>query len=139
VSAVIIGFSRQTVEFVSDCDENNLRVIKTYMVVGLGLTVGLEAAAWGNFGGESDVSKGYFGETHVYVDEPDPITGISVSGPSGGIGIGKGGTITSAALDFSSFAEVYGATTEKRLGLSIFNFEGQRYRLVGIRTEGCCE
>jgi hypothetical protein len=60
-----------------------------------------------------------------------------VSGPSAGLI--KGGTIASASLDFTSFADVHAATTEKRLGLSLFNFEGQRYKLVGIKMENCCE
>lgn len=137
LSAVIVSFSHQTVEFVSDCDKNKMRTIKTYRVVGLGLTVGIGAQAWGNWGGEKDESKGYFGNTNVYKEDPNPITGISVSGPSAGII--KGGTIASASLDFTSFADVYAATTEKRLGLSLFNFEGQRYKLIGIRTESCCE
>jgi RHS repeat-associated protein len=137
LSAIIVGFSHQTVEFVSECDEYNMRTIKTYRVVGLGLTVGLEAGVWGNWGGQKDKSKGYFGGTNVYKQEPSPITGISVTGPSGGLI--KGGTLASAALDFTSFADVYSATTEKRLGLSIFNFEGQRYKLIDIRMENCCE
>ncbi|UCH20978.1 MAG: RHS repeat protein [Deltaproteobacteria bacterium] len=137
LSAIIVGFSHQTIEFVSECDGYNMRTIKTYRVVGLGLTVGLEATAWGNWGGEKDQSKGYWGGTNVYREEPKPITGISVSGPSGGLI--KGGTLASATLDFTSFADVYSVTTEKRFGLSIFNFEGQRYKLIRIRTENCCE
>jgi hypothetical protein len=135
---LVVGFSRQIVEFISACNEKNLRTIKTYRVGGIGLTAGLEAAVWGNFGGTEDSSKGYFGATNVFKDEPNPSKGISVSGPSAGIGLGKGGTLASASLDFTSFADVYGATIEKRLGLSLFNFEGQGYKLLNVRTEACC-
>jgi hypothetical protein len=128
--------SGQRVQFISNCEDNK-RIIKTYLVLGLGLTVGLEASAWG--GPDSTYqSTGYFGDINVFTGEPDPITGISVSGPSAGI-IMYGGTLGSASLDFSSYAEVYGATSGTSLGLSIFNFEGQGYIPLGTETESCCE
>ena len=136
VSAVIVSLSGQRVQFVSNC-EDNIRITKTYLVIGIGLTVGLEASAWGGPNDE-DQSTGYFGDTNVYEEEPDPVMGISVSGPSAGI-IAYGGTLGSASLDFNSYAEVYGATSGSSLGLSLFNFEGQGYIPLGIETERCCE
>jgi RHS repeat-associated protein len=113
VSAVIISLSGQRVQFISNC------------------------SAWG--GPDSTYqSTGYFGDIKVFTEEPDPITGISVSGPSAGI-IMYGGTLAYASLDFSSYAEVYGATSGTSLGLSIFNFEGQGYIPLGTETESCCE
>ena len=105
--------------------------------MGLGLTVGVKGAAWG--GPESeDQSKGYFGNINVYKDEPKPKLGFAVSGPSAGI-IVKGGTLGSASLDFRSFAEVYGATTGKSLGASLFSSEVQRYFHISTEIESCCE
>jgi hypothetical protein len=136
VSAVIASVSGQKVKFISNC-ENNIRLIKTYFVMGLGLTVGLEASAWGG-PDEKDQSKGYFGDINVYHDEPTPKLGFAVSGPSAGI-IVKGGTIGSASIDFNSFAEVYGATSGKSLGASIFTTELQRYFHITTEIESCCE
>ena len=136
VSAVVVGLSGQRVKFISNC-EDNTRITKTYFVLGLGLTVGLEASAWGGPSDE-DQSKGYFGSTNVYKNEPRPEMGISVSGPSAGV-IAQGGTLGSASLDFSSYAEVYGATSGKSLGASLFHLEGQRYFHLSTQTESCCE
>ena len=131
VSALVIGGSGQLIKFVSNCEDNK-RITKTYLVVGYGLTFGLQAHLWGS-------TKGYLGETNVWRGEPSPVTGIFVSGPSAGLGI-LGGTLTSAAVDFSSFAEVYGASVGKVLGLTVFNFEGQLYvPWGGIEIDTCCE
>lgn len=136
VSAVIVGLSGQRVQFISNC-ENNQRIIKTYLVFGLGLTVGLEVSAFGGPNAE-DQSTGYWGGTNTNED-PNPKWGMSVSGPSAGI-IAAGGTLASANLDFqNNYSEVYGATTGKSLGASIFNAEGQRYFLLSTRTDRCCE
>jgi RHS repeat-associated protein len=136
VSAVVVGLSGQRVKFISNC-ENNIRITTTYLVLGLGLTVGLEASVWGGPNSE-DQSKGYFGDTNVYESEPKPVGGIFVSGPSAGI-VATGGTLGSASLDFSSYAEVYGATSGKSLGASLFTFEGQGYFHLSTKTERCCE
>ncbi|MBW2603599.1 MAG: hypothetical protein JRE28_04685 [Deltaproteobacteria bacterium] len=136
VSAVVVGLSGQRVKFVSDC-KNNRRIVKTYFVLGLGMTVGGEISVWG---GETsdDQSSGHFGNVNVYRNEPKPRWGISVSGPSAGV-IVAGGTLGSASLDFNTYAEVYGASTGKSLGASIFTFEVQRYFHLNTKTEKCCE
>jgi RHS repeat-associated protein len=132
LSLLIIGGSGQLIKFRSSC-ENNRRITKSYLVVGLGLTFGLEAYAWGN-------TRGYFGGINVYANEPRPYyAGILISGISGGVGI-IGGTLGSAILDFASFAEVYGVETGNILGLSLFNFEGQLYiPWDDQKIEHCCE
>ncbi|MCP4705680.1 MAG: RHS repeat-associated core domain-containing protein [candidate division Zixibacteria bacterium] len=136
VSAVVVGLSGQRIKFVSDC-ENNQRIIKTYLVFGLGLTVGLEASVFGGPDEEAQ-SSGYFGDTNV-ADDPSPKWGMSVSGPSAGIAA-TGGTLASANLDFqNNYSEIYGASTGKSLGLSIFNAEFQRYFHLSTETERCCE
>ncbi|MBU1406366.1 MAG: hypothetical protein KKE82_02685 [Proteobacteria bacterium] len=130
VSAVIVGFSGQKVEFVSNC-EGGTKITKTYLVLGTGLTVGLEAAAWW---GETD---GYLGGTS-FQKTPDPISGISFSGPSGGII--KGSTLASGASDFNSFGEANMFSTGNMIGASLFNFEGQFYIPWGPpKIEKCCE
>ena len=136
VSLFIVGFSGQRVKFVSDC-ENNIRITKTYFVVGAGLSVGLEASAWGGVN-ESDQSRGYFGETNFFQEDPRPRYGISVAGPSAGVGY-KGATLASAKIAFDSYAEVYGLQTGRSLGLSIFDFQLQRYFYLGTVRERCCE
>ncbi len=132
ISSVVIGGSGQLVKFVSNC-ESSTRITKTYLVIGYGLTVGLKAQIRLN-------NKGYYGKTRVFGNEPSPFyTGIAISGPSGGLGF-IGGTVASASLDFTSYAEVYAVSKGKILGFSIFSFEGQLYIPWGLRrVESCCE
>ena len=132
ISTLIVGGSGQLIEFISNC-ENNIKIIKKYLVVGYGLTVGLKAQVWWD-------SKGYFGDTIVFGEESNPnYTGVSVTGPSGGIGM-IGGVIGLASLDFTSYAEVHAASKAKIIGVSIFSFEGQLYIPWGNRkVETCCK
>ena len=120
--------SLRSLKFVSDC-ENGTKITKKYLVLGIGLGVGLQASFFGN-------SNGHFGGTS-FNGTPSPISGISVSGPSAGIGYG--GTIGSATLDFTSFADVSVLSDGVILGGSLFDFEGQYYiPLGGPTTEKCC-
>jgi len=134
-SLAIVSLSGQRLQFISNC-ENNQRTIKTYLVFGVGLTVGLKVGAFGGADKE-DQTKGYFGNTTIK-DDPNPKWGMAVSGPSAGII--AGGTLASAQLDFNNnYSEIYGATTGKSLGASIFNAEVQRYFYLGEDVERCCE
>ena len=99
--------------------------------------MGLKAHAFGGVDKE-DQSKGYFGSKTIK-DNPNPKWGMAVSGPSAGV-IATGGTLALAQLDFNNnYSEIYGATTGRSLGVSIFNAEGQRYFYLGEHIERCCE
>ena len=76
----------------------------------------------------------------MFANEPNPAyTGISISGPSGGLGF-VGGTIGSAYLDFVSYADIHAASTGNIIGLNLFSLEGQIYIPWGNRkVENCCE
>jgi RHS repeat-associated protein len=127
-SLAVVGASGQYVTFESNC-EDGYKIIKRYLVGGIGLTVGLQVNTIGP-------SKGELGGI-TFMKEPDPISGISVSGPS--LGVGYGGTLGSASTDFNSYGEGYGANHGWMAGASIFNFEGQFYFPVGESIEKCCE
>ena len=128
VSGLLLSGSLQRLKFISNC-EDGVKITKTYAVVGVGLTVGLELAVTGE-------STGYLGGTNFMKEEPDPMWGMSVSGPSAGLIYG--GTLGAANLDFTSYAEVYGLSGSKEiLGASIFNVEGQSYWLLDVEEKKC--
>ena len=130
VSAVIVGLSGQKVTFESNC-EDGIKITQSYLVGGIGLTVGVRISLWGD-------SEGHIGETKVSQSGPDPyITGMSFTGPS--IGLGYGGSIGSVNMDFKSYSEAHLFTEGYQLGASLFNFEGQTYYPLEPIIEKCCE
>jgi hypothetical protein len=128
VSALVASVSLQYVTFESNC-EDGYKIIKQYIVGGVGLSVGLKAYA---FGPSSSKNGGT-----VFSKDPDPISGISVSGPS--LGVMYGGTLASASTDFDSYIEAYELSHGWMIGGGIFTFEGQYYKSVMERKEKCCD
>ena len=137
VSLFILSGSAQFVTFISNC-ENNKIIERRYIVAGLGIGFGFGLKSVKgldhSFSADAD---GYFGTTNV--SEKRAKYGISISGPSAAFGE-LGGTIGSANIGFDSYSEVYGLSKAVGLGVTIFNFEGQRYFKVGldkVRSCGC--
>lgn len=87
-----------------------------------GFTVGAKVTiTWGE-------SQEYFGGTTFMKESPDPISGISASGPSAGFV--TGGTLGNASTYFNSFGSGNMASTQNMIGASIFTFEGNAYFLI---------
>jgi RHS repeat-associated protein len=140
-SILIFGVSGQIVTFTSSC-ENNIRLKRTYVVVGAGLGVGLGIKGIKVLGEVLDHSFAKSGNDHLGATQVDDINipkyGISVSGPSAALLYGGG--IGSANIAFGSYSEVYALTDGPGLGVSIFNFEGQKYFMWSEVSEKCkCE
>ncbi len=129
---VIFGLKGEKVSFTSNC-EDNIKITHTYLVVGVGFSVGGRLTIHGD-------SEGYLGGRKFSGDGLSPVSGISVSGPSGGFV--KGTTFGSATfgLDDSgrlAFGEGHALSTGSIYGASIFSFMGDFYRLLDTKIEKC--